>query len=223
MRVVIGEDEALLREGLRLVLVNAGHQLVGAAEDADTLVDLVRTTEPDLVITDIRMPPGRTDDGVRAALTIRERQPGTPILVLSQHVQRRYAMELIGDGTGGAGIGYLLKQRVADVDAFLEAVASVAAGGTVLDHEVVQLLMDRVARHDAGLAALTGRQREVLGLMAEGLTNAAIARRLFLTEKAVVQHCSNIYAALNLAHNTDDHRRVLAVIRHLTTREEDGT
>ncbi len=223
MRVVIGEDEALLREGLRLVLVDAGHELVGAAEDADTLVDLVLETGPDLVITDIRMPPGRTDDGVRAALTIRERRPGTPILVLSQHVQRRYAIELLGNGTGGGGVGYLLKQRVADVSAFLDAVASVAAGGTVLDHEVVQLVVDRVARHDASLAALTGRQREVLGLMAEGLTNAAIARRLFLTEKAVVQHCSNIYAALNLAHNTDDHRRVLAVIRHLATQEEDGT
>ncbi|MDQ3632782.1 MAG: LuxR C-terminal-related transcriptional regulator [Actinomycetota bacterium] len=133
--------------------------------------------------------------------------------MLSQHVQRRYARELVGDRP--AGVGYLLKQRVADVDAFLGAVRTVAAGGAVIDHEVVEIMLDRSARHDAGLAALTARQREVLGLMAEGLSNAGIAQCLYVTEKAVVQHCSNIYAALGLAPTTDEHRRVLAAVRHL--------
>lgn len=211
MRVVIGEDEALLREGLVLILGQSEFELAGAAEDADALVALVEEAKPDVVVTDIRMPPGRTDDGLRAAIEIRRRWPHTAVLVLSQHVQRRYAHELLGDRP--AGVGYLLKQRVADVDAFLGAVRTVAAGGAVIDHEVVEIMLDRSAR--PGLAALTARQREVLGLMAEGLSNAGIAQRLYVTEKAVVQHCSNIYAALDLAPTSDEHRRVLAVVRHL--------
>ena len=214
MRVVVGEDEALLREGLGLVLTQAGFELAGSAEDAGTLLTLVDAVEPDLVITDIRMPPTNTDDGLRAAIDIRERRPQTAVLVLSQYVQRRYALELLSDRP--AGVGYLLKQRVADVPAFLDAVRVVAAGGTVLDHEVVELALNRTAQRDPGMAALTDRQREVLGLMAQGLTNAAIARRLVVSEKAVVQHCSNIYAALGLAPGPDDHRRVLAVVQHLT-------
>ena len=213
MRVVIGEDEALLREGLGLVLTQAGLELVGSAEDADALVALVDTVKPDLVVTDIRMPPRHTDDGLRAAITIRSRWPEISVLVLSQYVQRTYALELLGDRP--AGVGYLLKQRVADVTAFLEAIHTVAAGGTVVDPEVVELALTRSARREPGLAPLTGRQREVLALMAEGLTNAAIARRLVVSEKAVVQHCSNIYAALGLAPGPDDHRRVLAVLQHL--------
>ena len=213
MRVVIGEDEALLREGLVLILGQSEFELAGAAEDADALMALVEEAKPDVVVTDIRMPPGRTDDGLRAAIEIRRRWPHTAVLVLSQHVQRRYAHELLGDRP--AGVGYLLKQRVADVDAFLRAVRTVAAGGAVIDHEVVEIMLDRSARHDPGLAALPARQREVLGLMAEGLSNAGIAHRLYVTEKAVVQHCSKIYAALGLAPTTDEHRRVLAVVRHL--------
>ena len=213
MRVVIGEDEALLREGLVLILGQSEFELAGAAEDADALMALVEEAKPDVVVTDIRMPPGRTDDGLRAAIAIRRRWPHTAVLVLSQHVQRRYAHELLGDRP--AGVGYLLKQRVADVDAFLRAVRTVAAGGAVIDHEVVEIMLDRSARHDPGLAALPARQREVLGLMAEGLSNAGIAHRLYVTEKAVVQHCSKIYAALGLAPTTDEHRRVLAVVRHL--------
>ena len=213
MRVVIGEDEALLREGLGLVLTQAGFELAGTAEDADALVALVDLAEPDLVVTDIRMPPRHADDGLRAAIAIRERRPGIPVLVLSQYVQRRYALELLGDRS--AGVGYLLKQRVADVPAFVDAVRTVATGGTVLDPEVVELVLGRSAQHGADLATLTDRQREVLALMAEGLSNAAIARRLHVSDKAVVQHCSNIYAALGLAPSPDDHRRVLAVVRHL--------
>jgi DNA-binding NarL/FixJ family response regulator len=214
VRVVIGEDEALLREGLALILKQSEFELAGTAEDADELIALVEQTKPDVVVTDIRMPPRRTDDGLRAALEIRRRWPRTAVLVLSQHVQRRYAQELLGDRP--AGVGYLLKQRIADADAFLSALRSVAAGGAVIDHEVIEIMLDRSARQDAGLAALTARQREVLGLMAEGLSNAAIAQRLYVTEKSVVQHCSNIYTALGLAPTHDEHRRVVAVVRHLT-------
>ena len=213
MRVVIGEDEALLREGLALILGQSEFELAGAAEDAEALIALVEQAKPDIVVTDIRMPPARSDDGLRAAIEIRRRWPHIAVLVLSHHVQRRYARELLGDRP--AGVGYLLKQRVADVNAFLGALRSVAAGGVVIDHEVLEIMLDRSGRHDADLAALTARQREVLGLMAEGLSNAAIAQRLYVTEKAVVGHCSNIYAALGLAPSSHEHRRVLAVVRHL--------
>ena len=213
MRVVIGEDQLLSREGLALVLERAGFETVASAADGEDLVRKALAHRPDLVITDIRMPPRHADDGLLDALGIRARRPGTPVLVLSQHVQRRYALELLADDAGG--VGYLLKQRVADVGAFLDAVRSVAAGGTVIDPEVVALSLDRSTSHDAQLEALTTRQREVLELMAQGLSNAAIARRLVVSEKAVVQHCSNIYGALDLTARPDDHRRVLAVLRYL--------
>ena len=213
MRVLIGEGEPLLPEGLGPVLSRAGFEVAGAAADADELRALAGEAEPDVVITDMRMPPGDADDGLRAALDIRKRRPATAVLVLSQHVQRRYALELLGDRP--AGIGYLLKQRVSDVAAFLDALRTVAAGGTVIDPEVVGLALDHSARRDVQLAALTERQREVLHLMAQGMSNAAIARHLVVSEKAVVQHCSNIYAALGLPARPDDHRRVLAVLRYL--------
>jgi DNA-binding NarL/FixJ family response regulator len=213
VRIVIGEDEALLREGLSLVLTQHGMEIVAAAADAGTLVDLAVEQEPDLVLTDIRMPPGHTDDGLRAALRIRAERPRTPVMMLSQYVQRRYAMELLADHAGG--VGYLLKQRVLDVEAFCRDLRRVAGGGTVLDPEVVALMMKRSLRDDRNLDALTPRRREVLALIAEGLSNAAIARRLCITEKAVVVHSSGIYDALGIPADGDEHRRVLAVIHYL--------
>jgi DNA-binding NarL/FixJ family response regulator len=213
VRIVIGEDEALLREGLSLVLTQHGMEIVAAAADAGTLVDLAVEQEPDLVLTDIRMPPGHTDDGLRAALRIRAERPRTPVMMLSQYVQRRYAMELLADHAGG--VGYLLKQRVLDVEAFCRDLRRVAGGGTVLDPEVVALMMKRSLRDDRNLDALTPRRGEVLALIAEGLSNAAIARRLSITEKAVVVHSSGIYDALGIPADGDEHRRVLAVIHYL--------
>jgi DNA-binding NarL/FixJ family response regulator len=212
VRIVIGEDEALLREGLALLLTRAGMEVVGTAADAVTLVAHAARLRPDLVLTDIRMPPTHTDDGLRAALRIRAEQPGTPVLVLSQHVQHSYAVELLGDRP--SGVGYLLKQRVADVANFCQDVRRVAAGGTVLDPEVVAMMMTRVRRDD-GLERLTPRQAEVLALIAEGRTNSAVARRLSISEKSVVSHTSAIYDTLGLALGDDDHRRVLAVVRYL--------
>jgi DNA-binding NarL/FixJ family response regulator len=213
MRVVIGEDETLLREGLVLVLRRNGMDIVGTADNANTLVAVARDQQPDLVLTDIRMPPTRTDDGLRAALRIRAARPSTPVTVLSQFVQRRYAIELLGDQP--SGIGYLLKQRVLDVPAFCRDLRRVAGGGTALDPEVVALMMSRSRRDDEALDRLTPRRRDVLALIAEGLNNAAIARRLCISEKAVVVHTSGIYDALGLPADGDDHRRVLAVIRYL--------
>ena len=213
MRVVIGEDEALLREGLVLLLTGAGFDVVGVAADADELRRLATTEEPDLVITDIRMPPGLTEDGLRTAIAVRQRRPETAVLVLSQYVHRRYARELLGDQP--AGVGYLLKQRVADVAAFCRDVRTVADGGTVLDPEVVSAMLSRARPGSTALERLTPRQSDVIGLLIEGRTNAAIARRLGITEKAVVQHVSSIYDQLGLAPNADDHRRVLAVVRYL--------
>jgi DNA-binding NarL/FixJ family response regulator len=169
--------------------------------------------EPDLVLTDIRMPPTRTDDGLRAALRIRAQRPRTPVMMLSQYVQRRYAMELMADHAGG--VGYLLKQRVLDVPAFCRDLRRVTQGGTVLDPEVVALMMKRSLRDDQALDSLSPRRREVLTLIAEGLSNAAIARRLHITEKAVVVHTSGIYDTLGLPADGDEHRRVLAVIHYL--------
>lgn len=213
MRILIGEDEALLREGLALVLTQHDMNVVGAAADADALVACAREQQPDLVLTDIRMPPTHTDDGLRAALRIRAERPKTPVVVLSQFVQRRYALELLADHAGG--IGYLLKQRVLDVPAFVRDLRRVASGGTALDPEVVALMMSRGRRQDEALDSLTLRRREVLALIAEGLNNAAIARRLRITEKAVVVHTSGIYEALGLPVDGDEHRRVLAVIHYL--------
>jgi DNA-binding NarL/FixJ family response regulator len=213
VRIVIAEDEALLREGLVLLLESAGCAVVGACGDADTLVALAADRQPDLVVTDIRMPPDHTEDGLRAAIAIRAARPSTAVLVLSQYVHRQYAEELLGEQP--AGVGYLLKQRVADAAAFCRDVQTVAGGGTVLDPEVVAAMLTR-ARGNTALARLTPRQAEVLALIAEGRTNAAIARRLAITEKAVVQHASRIYDLLGLAANDEDHRRVLAVVRYLS-------
>jgi DNA-binding NarL/FixJ family response regulator len=214
MRLVIGEDESLLRHGLTHVLEHAGHQVVATAGDAEELVRQVGAQAPDLVVTDIRMPPAHTDDGLRAALRIRREHPGMAVVVLSQHVRRRYAIDLVADNP--AGVGYLLKQRIADIPTFCAQLEDVRAGGTVLDPEVVAVMVARAGREDDGVRGLTGRQQQVLALMAEGLSNAAIADRLTITEKSVVHHVSNIYVQLGLPANDTDHRRVLAVVRHLS-------
>jgi DNA-binding NarL/FixJ family response regulator len=214
VRVVIGEDEALLREGLELVLGEAGIEVAGVASDATELVRLARTEAPDLVVADIRMPPGDADDGLRAALEIRAARPETAVMILSQYVHRQYAVELLAEGS--SGVGYLLKQRVADAASFCSDVRRVAAGATVLDPEVVAVMLARARRDDDAIGELTPRQREVLGLIAEGRSNAAIARQLVITEKAVVQHVSHIYDHLGLAPSSDDHRRVLAVVQYMS-------
>lgn len=215
MRIVIGEDEVLLRQGLTHLLEHAGFEVVATAADATELVRHVRERSPDLVITDIRMPPGHTDDGLLAALAIRREWPGIAVVVLSQYVQRRYALELLTDRP--SGVGYLLKQRIADVPRFCADLEWVCAGGTVLDPEVATLLVARARRDADAVSGLTVRQREVLGLMAEGFTNASIARRLSVSEKAVVGHASRIYEQLGLSVEDDGHRRVLAVVRYLAS------
>lgn len=214
MRVVIGEDEVLLREGIAHVLASDGFEVLASVTDAVQLEREVQRHSPDLVVTDIRMPPSYTDEGLAAAIRIRRSRPDIGVVVVSQHVQRRYAVELLD---AGGGFGYLLKQRIADVRTFTTDIRRVAAGGTALDPEVVSVLVARASRGDSAVGRLTPRQVEVLGLMAEGRSNAAIAAQLVLTEKAVVQHTSNIYDALGLPVDADDHRRVLAVIRHLQT------
>jgi DNA-binding NarL/FixJ family response regulator len=221
VRVVIGEDEALLRDGLALVLQRAGAEIVATVGDGAALADAAAEHDPDLVVTDIRMPPSFRDEGLQAALAIRARRPGTAVLVLSHYVQRRYADSLLSSGAeSGGGIGYLLKQRVTDVEAFCAGVRRVAAGDTVLDPEVVSILTARAARSEP-LAALTPRQLEVLALMARGYSNAAIAAELVVTEKAVVAHTSKIYDALGISPAAGVHRRVLAVLSHLA-RDEDA-
>lgn len=212
MRIVIAEDSVLLRAGLERLLADAGHLVVAAVGDGDALVAAVAAEEPDLALVDVRMPPTHTDEGVRAALVVRRRQPRVTILVLSQYVEERYATELLASGT--AGVGYLLKERVADVRDFVEAIERVGAGGTVLDPEVVAQLLARTRRRDP-LASLTPRELEVLGLMAEGRSNAAIAAHLVVSEGAVEKHVSNIFAKLDLPASATDHRRVLAVLRYL--------
>lgn len=215
MRVVIAEDEVLLREGLGHLLANDGVEVLAAVGTAAQLEREVARHQPDLAITDIRMPPTYTDEGLVSALRIRHAHPAIGVVVLSQHVQRRYAAELLGQD--GGGFGYLLKQRIADVRTFTTDLRRVAEGGTALDPEVVSLMVTRASRGDGVIAGLTPRQLEVLALMAEGRSNAGIASALFLTEKAVVQHTSNIYDALGLPVDADDHRRVLAVVRYLET------
>ncbi|RBY82889.1 DNA-binding response regulator [Geodermatophilus sp. TF02-6] len=214
MRIVIGEDEALLRQGLAHVLEHAGHDVVGTAADAAELVRQTEERDPDLVVTDIRMPPTHTDEGLVAALQIHRTRPRIAIVVLSQHVQRGYAVELLAERP--SGIGYLLKQRIADIPTFCADLDRVRAGGTVLDPEVVALMLARARRDDDALDRLTARQLEVLALMAEGRSNASIARRLSITEKAVVGHASHIYDELGLPPSEDDHRRVRAVLRYLS-------
>jgi DNA-binding NarL/FixJ family response regulator len=214
MRVVIGEDEVLLREGITHILANDGFDVLASVSDAVQLEREVERQSPDLVVTDIRMPPTYTDEGLVAALRIRHSHPGIGVVVVSQHVQRRYAAELLDGGRGG--FGYLLKQRIADVRTFTADIRRVAAGGTALDPEVVSVMVARASRGATALGRLTPRQLEVLGLMAEGRSNAAIAHRLVITEKAVVRHVSRIYDQLDLPVDEEDHRRVLAVVRYLS-------
>ncbi|MBN9099340.1 MULTISPECIES: response regulator transcription factor [unclassified Pseudonocardia] len=213
MRVVIGEDEALLRQGLTHVLENAGFDVVATAADATELLRHADERRPDLVVTDIRMPPTHTDEGLLAALHIHREHPQTAIVVLSQYVQRQYAVELLTERP--SGVGYLLKQRISDVATFCSDLHRVATGGTVLDPEIVAIMLTRARRTDDALDRLTDRQRAVLALMAQGRSNASIARQLSISEKSVVQHASNIYSELGLPPSSDDHRRVLAVLRHL--------
>ncbi|GAB2812178.1 response regulator transcription factor [Actinoallomurus bryophytorum] len=212
MRVVIAEDAVMLREGLIRLLADEGIETVATSDDGPGLVANVEEHRPDLAIVDVRMPPSFTDEGLRAALEARQRVPGTPILVFSQYVEERYATDLIGGGADG--VGYLLKERVADVAEFLGAVRRVAEGGTVIDPEVIAQLLGRRRRGDR-LEALTPREREVLGLMAEGLSNAAVARRLVVTDGAVEKHISNIFLKLGLQHTNSTHRRVMAVLAYL--------
>lgn len=214
MRVLIGEDEALLRDGLSLVLERGGFEVIAAVGTARELIEQTGRHRPDLVVTDIRMPPTFTDEGLRAALEIRGSQPSVPLVVLSQHLQRRYALELLANPT--AGTGYLLKQRIADTRTFYQDLRRVSQGGTVLDPEVVQLMVTRASSEHDAIGGLTERQREVLELMAQGRSNGWIARSLSITEKSVVQHVSHIYDELGLQVDTDDHRRVLAVVRYLS-------
>jgi DNA-binding NarL/FixJ family response regulator len=212
VRLVIAEDSVLLREGLVRLLTDRGHEVVAAAHDGVELLAAVEQHGPDGVITDVRMPPTQTDEGLRAAITIRQRWPQTLVLVLSQYVEPRYATELLQGDT--RGVGYLLKDRVADVRDFLDAIDRLAAGGTVLDPDIVSEVLARSRRRDR-LAALTGREREVLTLMAEGRTNTAIASELVVTGGAVEKHITNIFTKLELHRTDDDHRRVLAVLAWL--------
>lgn len=212
LRVVIADDSVLLREGLVRLLAESGHRVVAAVGDGPALVDAVVAHRPDVSIVDVRMPPSHTDEGLRAAVTARALVPGTPVLVLSQYVEVSYADDLLADRAGA--VGYLLKDRVANVGEFLDALCRVAAGGTMLDPEVVaQLLVRR--RRDDPLRALTPRERDVLALMAEGRSNTAIARQLVVTEGAVEKHVKNIFIKLDLAPDEEQHRRVLAVLAYL--------
>jgi DNA-binding NarL/FixJ family response regulator len=211
VRVVIADDSVLLREGLARLLEDAGFEVVGQAGDGEDLVRKVGAHKPDAAVVDLRMPPTHTDEGLRAAKRIRERQPGTGVLVLSQYAEEEYATELLGDGA--EGVGYLLKDRVADVDGFADAVRRVAEGGSALDPEIVQLMLGR--RRDEPLEELTAREREVLALMAEGRSNQAIAEDLVITERAVEKHVTSIFGKLGLPATSETHRRVLAVLAYL--------
>ena len=212
MRIVIAEDSALLRAGIERILTDAGHDVVAGVPDATNLLRLVNDTRPELAILDVRMPPTFTDEGLRAAIEIRSRRPGFPVLVLSQYVEQLYARELLESGEGA--VGYLLKDRVANVAGFIDAVRQVAAGGTVLDPEVVSQLLTG-QRADGPLERLSVREREVLALMAEGRSNAAIAEAMFVSEKAVSKHSNSIFTKLDLPVSADDNRRVLAVLAYL--------
>jgi DNA-binding NarL/FixJ family response regulator len=212
MRVVVADDSVLLREGVVRLLEENGFEVVGQAGDAVDLIRKVKAHKPDVAVVDIRMPPTNTDDGLRAALEIRSELPGTGVLVLSQYVEEGYALDLVGDSAGG--VGYLLKDRVADVERFVDSVKRVADGGSALDPEVVSQLVGR-ARRDDPLDELTPREREVLELMAEGRSNNAIAEHMTVTERAVEKHVTSIFGKLGLAPATEDHRRVLAVLAFL--------
>ncbi|WP_052665217.1 response regulator transcription factor [Nitriliruptor alkaliphilus] len=212
MRLVIAEDSVLLRAGLVRLLVDAGIEVVGEAEDAATLLALVDQTRPDLVVADVRMPPGFSDEGIRAAVAIREQHPEIAVVVLSQYVEEEYAAELLADRP--EGVGYLLKDRVADVSDFVATLHRVCDGGTALDPEVVAQLLAHSRRRDP-LDGLTDREHQVLGLMAEGRSNAGIAEVLVLSHGAVEKHISNIMTKLDLPTSAGDNRRVLAVLRYL--------
>jgi DNA-binding NarL/FixJ family response regulator len=215
VRILIAEDSALLRDGLTRMLSDHGHDVVGAIDDAVGLIQLVDEKGPDLVILDVRMPPTHTDEGIRAALELRARRPELRIVVLSQYVEENYASELLGGDLGG--IAYVLKDRVTDIGQFLQTVEHVAEGGTAIDPEVVSQLLARTRRQKP-IAELTPREREVLGLMAEGRSNAAIADKLVITQRAVEKHVKNIFQKLRLTPAETDHRRVLAVLRYLDAR-----
>jgi DNA-binding NarL/FixJ family response regulator len=215
LKVVIADDAVLLREGLARLLGESGFEVVAQAGDADDLLRKVGAHKPDVAVVDVRMPPTHTDEGLRAAHRIRAEHPATGVLVLSQYVDEAYALELLSESTERTG--YLLKDRVADVDTFTDAVRRVAGGGSALDPEVVGLLLGRRRREDP-LEALTAREREVLGLMAEGRSNAAIAEALVVTERAVEKHVTSIFSKLDLSPTVEDHRRVLAVLAYLRSR-----
>ncbi len=214
MRVVVAEDLYLLREGLVRLLDAHGFEIVAAVGSAPELRDALLESKPDVAIVDVRLPPTFTDDGLRAALEARALVSGLPVLVLSQYVEQLYARELLADQAGG--VGYLLKDRVFNDDQFIDAVRTVAGGGTVMDSEVVTKLLGRRVR-DEPVGRLSAREREVLALMAEGRSNSAIAQRLFVTEKAVGKHTASIFAKLGLAPSDDDNRRVLAVLAYLNS------
>ena len=214
LRVVIAEDSGLLREGLARLLADADLKVVAKVGDGRDLISAAEKHRPDIAVVDVRMPPGYRDEGLQAAIEARRRVPDLTVLVLSQYVEERYGTELLEPGLGG--VGYLLKDRVADVSDFVAAVRNVASGGTVLDPEVVSQLLSR-RRRDRRLAVLTPREREVLSLMAEGRSNHAIARTLYVTEGAVEKHVRNIFGKLGLAQTGDDHRRVLAVLTYLSS------
>jgi DNA-binding NarL/FixJ family response regulator len=212
MRVVIAEDAAMMREGLNRLLTDRGHEVCAAVADAGALLTAVAQHRPDAAVVDIRMPPTHTDEGLRAALALRRTYPGTGVLVFSQYIETRYTSELLA--AGASGVGYLLKDRVADVAEFADALARVAAGGTALDPEVVSQLLS-ATRQTAVVASLTPREREVLTLMAEGRSNAGIAAALVLSTGAVEKHVASIFGKLGLPPSETDNRRVLAVLRYL--------
>jgi DNA-binding NarL/FixJ family response regulator len=219
MRIVVAEDSAVVRAGLVEILTDRGHDVVAAVGDAGALGAAVTEHEPDVAVVDVRMPPGHTDEGLRAAIAIRRDRPGLPILVFSQYVETRYAADLLGmrsgsGAAGAAGVGYLLKDRVANVAEFIDALARVAAGGTALDPEVITQLL-ATSRRASSLAMLTARERDVLALMAEGRSNGGIADLLVVSERAVEKHVSNIFSKLGLPVSDADHRRVLAVLAFL--------
>jgi DNA-binding NarL/FixJ family response regulator len=212
LRVVIAEDSVLIREGIARLIEESGGTVVAKVGDGVAFIEAVEAHRPDVSVVDVRMPPTQRDEGLRAAIEVRRRLPGTPILVLSQYVERQYATELLADRAGG--VGYLLKDRVGDVREFMDALRRVARGGTALDPEVVAQLMVR-GRADDPLSALTPREREVLAAMAEGRTNVGVAKLLSISEGATEKHISNIFGKLELPDSADDHRRVLAVLTYL--------
>ncbi|RSM67729.1 DNA-binding response regulator [Kibdelosporangium aridum] len=213
MRIVIAEDSAVLRDGLSLLLTTRGHSVVATVSSGAELEAAVDSHVPDIAVVDVRMPPTYTDEGIRSALAVRKSHPSVGLLVFSQHIETRYASELLAGGA--RGVGYLLKDRVADVSDFMSACDQIAAGGTVLDPEVVTQVLG-ASRRSQDLSALTAREREVLGLMAEGRTNTAIAKSLYVSEGSVEKHISSIFAKLGLPPSETDHRRVLAVLRYLS-------